>query len=129
MVFDVVKARAQALFRDAKYACEFVLQIAHFRGITDTVFDLSRLCDDASSSKQDLLVQVCRRVAGDTDVVKVGERDTSRLQTVSDGLRRKTGGVFEAIETLFFNSGDQSTIFSDGRRSISVISIYTEYIH
>ncbi len=56
MMFDVMKARAQLFFRDAKHACEFVSDVAHFRGVTESILDLPRVTRNTHRSKQNLLV-------------------------------------------------------------------------
>jgi hypothetical protein len=42
MMLDVVKARAQLLFRHAKHARQLVFQIAHLRSVAEPIFDLRR---------------------------------------------------------------------------------------
>lgn len=57
MMFDVMKLRAQVSFREVEYAGYFVLEIAHFRGVCESIFNL---LEDAQtrSRVQNLLVQV-----------------------------------------------------------------------
>src|SRR5215213_6426777 len=60
VVFDVVKPRTQTFFRDAEHARQFILQVAHSRGVAEPILDLMS-CEtrDARGGKQDLFVQVC----------------------------------------------------------------------
>ena len=39
-------------------------------------------------------------------MIDVGESETGFLQAIANGEGGKTGGVFDAIETLFFDGGD-----------------------
>ena len=58
MMFDVMETSAQLFFRNVKNARELILEVAHFRGITESILDLPSVTRDAHRGKQDLLVQV-----------------------------------------------------------------------
>ena len=74
-------------------------------------------------------MQVRRRVARDADVVDVFEAYGGFIETVTNGLLRETGAVLDAIETFFFDRGDQSAVFDDCRCSIAVIRVDAEDVH
>ena len=68
-------------------------------------------------------MQMGRRVPRDSYVVQIFKTDTCGVETIADRVFRKAGRVFETIETLFFDRGDQSAVFDDCRRSIAVIRV------
>lgn len=57
MMFDVVKLRAQVSFRDVESAREFVLEIVHLRGVSESFFGM---LEDAQArgGVENLFVQV-----------------------------------------------------------------------
>jgi len=74
-------------------------------------------------------VQMRRRIARDADVVHLFETHARGLKTVTNRPLGETGAVLDAIETLFFDRGDQSAVFDDCRRSIAVIRVDSENVH
>ena len=135
MMFDVVKLRAQVTFRNVEYTREFVLEVADLRGVADTIAEVSkkrcsrafcflsfisfrpsgRLTSSARRSVENLLVQVRRRIARDTDVVHVLESHACFFETVTNRLRGETRAVLDAVEAFFLDRGDQSAVFDDCR--------------
>ena len=112
MMFDVMKLRAQLFFRNTKHARQFILQVTHFRGIAESILDLmTGKSRNACGGKQDLLVQVRRGIARDTNVVQFFKPNSRRFETVTNRLLWKARRVLEAIEALFFRGGDQLAIF------------------
>src|ERR1700737_1927116 len=51
--------------------------------------------------------KACVGIARHGDVMDVGKWETSFLQTIADSLRGEARGVLDAIETFFFDSGDE----------------------
>ena len=130
MMLDVVKARAQLFFRDAKHARKLILHVAYFRGVPESILDLmTRQLRNPCGGKQDLLVQVCGWIARDSNVVQIFNTDAGGLETVSNRLRRKARRVLEPVEALLFDRSDQLPIADNRRRRIAVIRINTENIH
>src|SRR5690242_9215178 len=84
---------------------------------------------DACRREQDLLVQVRRRIARDSDVVQIFETDAGCIQTVANRLFGKAGGMFEAIETLLLGRSDEPAITHNGGGSVTVIRINPQNIH
>ncbi len=74
-------------------------------------------------------MQVCGRIARDTDVVHIFEPHAGCVQAVTNRLLGKTGAMFDSIEALLFDRGDQSAVFDDCRRSIAVIRVDSENVH
>lgn len=74
-------------------------------------------------------MEVCRRIARDTNVVQVFESNARRLETVTNRVFRETSAMLDAIEAFFFDRGDQSAVFDDCRRSIAVIRVDAEDVH
>ena len=70
-----------------------------------------------------------RGIARDTDVVHLFEPQPRRIETITNRLLGETGAMFDAIETLFFDRGDQSAVLDDCRRSIAVIRVDSENVH
>lgn len=62
-------------------------------------------------------------------MVHLFEPYACRFQTVTNRLLGKAGAMLDAIETLFFDRGDQSAVFDDGRRSIAVVRVDSENVH
>ena len=62
-------------------------------------------------------------------MVNVFEPDIGFFQTVTNRLLGKARAMFDAIETLLFDRGDQSAVFDDCRRSIAVIRVDSENVH
>src|SRR5215472_11557090 len=62
-------------------------------------------------------------------MVDLTDRYAGFLQAVTDRSRGETGGVLDAVEALFFNGGDQSSVTNEGRRRIAVVSVDTENVH
>ena len=114
MMFDVMKLRAQASFREVETARDFVFKIANPGGVSQPVLSLFKEAQ-TRGGVEDLLVQMSRRIAGDADVVHVLDAYAGFGETVTDRLLGETGAVLDAIETLFFDRGDQSAVFDDGR--------------
>ncbi len=57
------------------------------------------------------------------------EPSPASLQAITDGRRRKTRGVFHAIEALFFDRGNQLTVANNRGRSIAVVGIDSKNVH
>jgi hypothetical protein len=130
MVLDVMKTRFEMFFRNAKHTRELILQIADTRGVAESILDLTPgKTRDTRGRKQDLLVQMRRRVSRDSDVVQIFKSNTSSFQTISNRLGRKPCRVLEPIEALFLSRGNQPPILDDRRRGIAVISIDTKDKH
>ena len=62
-------------------------------------------------------------------MVHVFESHARGFQTVTDRLLGETGAMFDAIEALLFDRGDQSAVLDDCRRSIAVIRVDSENVH
>ena len=62
-------------------------------------------------------------------MVQVFEANVRGVETVTDRLFRETGAMFDAIEAFFFDGGDQSAVFDDGRCSVAVIGVDAENVH
>lgn len=62
-------------------------------------------------------------------MVHVLEPHARGFQAVTNRLLGEACAMFEAIETLLFDRGDQSAVFDDGRRSIAVIRVDSENVH
>lgn len=75
------------------------------------------LAKDAESRRgvQNFLVQMRRRIARDADVAHLFKPHARRIETVTNRLLGETGAMFDAIEALFFDRGDQSAVFDDCR--------------
>src|SRR5262245_25512851 len=130
MVFDIVKARLQVLLRHIEQAGKLILQIAHLRRVAEPIFDLTaRQRRDACGSEQYLFVQVRGWITRDPHMVQILNTDSRLAQTIPDRLLGKTCGVLEPIEPLLFGRSNQPTIADDRRRCVSVISIYSQYVH
>ena len=97
-----------------KVAREFFSQVSHLRRVREAVF---RDAQHAESLRriQDLLVQVCRRITRNADVVHVVQLNTRGFETVTDRLFREPGTMLDAIEAFFFDRGDQSAVLDDCR--------------
>ncbi len=128
MVFDIVKLGPERTFRYAKHTRKLFAQISHLRGVRQTVFGLSQHAE-TRSGVQNLFVQVCGRIARDTDVVYVLELYAGGVETVTKRMFRETGAMLDAIEAFFFDGGDQSAVFDDGRCSVAVIGVDAENVH
>lgn len=128
MMFDVVKLRAEASFRDAEGTRELVFYVAHSRSVGEAIFCLAKHAE-TRSGVQNFLVQVGRRIARDADVVHVFEPHGGRFETVTNRLLGEARAMLDAIETLFLGRADQSAVFDDGRRSIAVIRVDSENVH
>ena len=55
--------------------------------------------------------------------------NSRRTQAVLDRLRGKPRAVLDAIEALFFNRGNQLAVAHNGRRRVTVISVYAKDVH
>src|SRR5690349_14702007 len=126
MMLDVVKSCAQTFFRDTKRPRELILEVSHSRSIAEPVLDL--LKTRARGGIQDLLVQVGRRIARDTNMVQIFQGNPRRIETVTYRLRRKSSRMFAAIEAFFLSRSDQMSIFNKGRRRIPVVPIYAKNV-
>jgi len=51
------------------------------------------------------------------------------LQAIADGRRRKTSRVFDAVETLFLDGGNQAAIADDCGGSVPVIGVDAKNVH
>src|ERR1043165_2826090 len=124
MMLDVVKTRAQLLFRHTKHTREFVFQIPHSCRVAESILNL-RSCETRNTRrcKEYFLVQMRRWISGDSDVVQIIEPNACLFKTVTNRLLGKSGRMLEAIEALFFSRGDQAAILDDRRRRIPVISV------
>lgn len=105
MMFDIVKLRAEVSFRNSKGTRELVFHITHSRSVCEAILSLAKHAE-TRSRVQNLLVQVGRRIAGDTDVVNVFKPHIRRFETITDRLLGETRAVLDAIETLFLGCGD-----------------------
>src|SRR5262249_7827748 len=117
--------------RDAEHTRDFVLEIANFCGIPESILDLTEdsLARNARGGKQDLLVQMRRRIARDPYVVQLLRPNAGRLKTIFDSLSRKPRGVLEPIKPLLLRGRDQFPVASNRRGGIAVISVNTENVH
>ena len=68
-------------------------------------------------------------IARNGDVIDVGESEAGFLEAVANGLHGKTGGVFYAIEALFFDGGDQLAVADDRGGSVAVVGIDSQNVH
>src|SRR4030095_6454694 len=100
MMLDVMKARAQLFLRNAKHAREFILHVTDFRGVSESIFGLTRQFRNPCGCKQDLLVQVRRRISRDPNMVQFFNTDAGGMETVANRLLRKVRGVLEPVETF-----------------------------
>lgn len=48
-------------------------------------------------------------------MVHIFDSNAGYVEAITDRLFRETGAVFDAIETFFFDRGDQSAVLDDGR--------------
>ena len=62
-------------------------------------------------------------------MIQLSNRDSRRTQAILDRLRGKSGAVLDAIEALFFDGGDQLSIFDERGRRITVIGVDAENVH
>jgi hypothetical protein len=62
-------------------------------------------------------------------MIDVRESQSSFLEAEADGLHRKAGGIFNAIETFFFDGGNQLTVANYRGGSVAVVSINSENVH
>jgi hypothetical protein len=62
-------------------------------------------------------------------MIDVRKREASLLEAEADGLHGKAGGIFNAIETLFFDGGNQLTVTNYRGGSVAVVSINSENVH
>src|SRR6266404_2372747 len=155
MMLDVVKPGAQTPLRNAQLPCEFVFQIANpscvskmdlnlpkdsaaisvlqfvlcYRGHCFLPVSQRHLLRGSRRCKKDFLVQMCRRIARDADMLNLLDANTCHFQTVTNRLGGKPRAVLQSIETFLFNCSDYSAIFYDGSRSVAVISVDTKYVH
>src|ERR1043165_1468150 len=144
MMLHVMKPCTQTLLRNIQSICQIVFQVTHLRGVREPIRDLTKQSSAslffsiaataktlrrALRRKENLLMQVSRRVARDADVFDLRERTARGLKTILDGLCRKPCAMFFAIEPLFLHGCDQSPVADDGRGSIAVISIDSQNVH
>ena len=127
-MFDIVELGAQRSFGNAKHTREFFAQISHLRGVRQTILCLAQHAE-ALSGVKDLFVQVCRRIARDTDMVHILEPNVCGFKTVTDRVFREAGAMLDAIEAFFLDGGYQSAVFDDGRCSVAVIGVDAENVH
>jgi hypothetical protein len=80
-------------------------------------------------SKIGLLQKMRPRIGVDCDMIDVGKRNASRLQTVRDGLRREAGPMLDAREPLFLDRCQDLAVANYTGRGIAVIGIQTEDDH
>src|SRR6516162_6964530 len=69
------------------------------------------------------------RISRHRHMVDLTDRYAGFLQAVTDRSGRETGGVLDAVEALFLNGGDQSSVTNEGRRGIAVVSVDPENVH
>jgi hypothetical protein len=62
-------------------------------------------------------------------MIDVRESQSRFLEAEADGLHGETGGIFNAIETLFFHGGDQLTVANYRGGSVAMVSIDSENVH
>ena len=62
-------------------------------------------------------------------MVQIFDSDSCGIETVSNRMRGKAGGVLAAIEAFLFNRGDQPAIFDNGCCRVAVISVDAKNVH
>jgi hypothetical protein len=62
-------------------------------------------------------------------MIDVRESQAGFLEAEANGLHGKAGGIFNAIETLFFHGGNQLAITDYRGGSVAVVSINSENVH
>ena len=113
-MLDVVELGPQPTFGNTKYARKLFSHVAHSRRIRKAILCMSQHTQPRRCI-QNLFVQVCGRIARDSDVVHVFESNACGFETVTDRVFRETGAMLKAIEAFFFDRGDQSAVFDDCR--------------
>src|SRR2546423_527336 len=83
----------------------------------------------AFRQRQEPFVSMRGRLARYANMIQLSNRDSRRTQAILDRLRGKSGAVLDAIESLFFDGGDQLAVFDERGRRITVICIYAEDVH
>ena len=68
-------------------------------------------------------------VAGQSDVIDLGDRHSGLLQAVSNRSGRKARGILDAIEALLLGRGHELTVADDCGRSVPMVSIDAEDVH
>ena len=68
-------------------------------------------------------------ISRDGDMIDVGESEACFLEAVANGLHGKTSGVFYAIETLFFDGGDELAVADNRSGSVAVVGIDSQNVH
>ena len=69
------------------------------------------------------------RIARNGDVVNIGRREAGFLQTIADGRSGKSRGVFDAIEALFFDGGNEAAVADDSGGSVAMIGVDAKNVH
>lgn len=69
------------------------------------------------------------RVGVDGDVLDGIKADTRLLQTIADGMRRKSRPVLDAAKAFLFCGGNDLTVSNETRRSVGVIDVKSEDIY
>ena len=62
-------------------------------------------------------------------MIDICDRNPGSPEAVFNRMRRETGTVLDAVEALFFDSGDQLAVANNRGRGISVVSINAENVH
>ena len=68
-------------------------------------------------------------IPGNGDVIDFRELQSGNVEAITDGRRRKTSGVLDAVEAFLLHGGNKLSVADHGSRSIPVIRINAQNIH
>src|SRR5579885_1026083 len=76
-------------------------------------------------------IRYCLKEAGLSlsDVINIGERKDGFFQEIANRPRGKDGGVFHAVEALFFDRCDELAIADKGGGGVSVVGVDPKDVH
>ena len=69
------------------------------------------------------------RIAGYGNVIEIRESEARSFEAVANCSGGKSGGIFDAIESFFFDRSDQAAIHDNCRGRISVVGIDSKDDH
>ena len=130
MMLDVVKARTQLFFRDAKHARKFVLHIAYFRGVAESILNLlsCKLRTRVAANR----IFLCRCAEGSREI-PTWSRSSRPIPAASRQYRIACAGKpAECLKRLKRSSSAAAiklAIFNDRRRRVAVIRVDSENVH